>query len=77
MLSVLSARGQAEVSCEVDETNTASNALVTGVGARRVGGAVELMRPATGVISEQPSNRSETSAQWHDRAVVRRDQHGS
>ncbi|GIH19482.1 GNAT family N-acetyltransferase [Rugosimonospora africana] len=43
---VLSARGQAEVMCEVDETNVASNALMTGLGARRVGGAVELLRPA-------------------------------
>jgi ribosomal protein S18 acetylase RimI-like enzyme len=47
VFGVLSARGQAEVSCEVDETNTASNELFTSLGARRVGGAVELMRPAT------------------------------
>jgi GNAT superfamily N-acetyltransferase len=43
---VLSARGQTELSCEVDETNAASNALMAGLGARRVGGAVELLRPA-------------------------------
>lgn len=47
VFGVLAARGQAEVTCEVDETNTASNALFAGLGARRVGGAVELMRPAT------------------------------
>ncbi|GAA0907933.1 GNAT family N-acetyltransferase [Virgisporangium aurantiacum] len=46
VFGVLSARGRSEVTCEVDETNTASNALVTGLGARRVGGAVELMRSA-------------------------------
>jgi RimJ/RimL family protein N-acetyltransferase len=43
---VVSARGQAEVTCEVDETNIASNALMADLGARRTGGAVELMRPA-------------------------------
>jgi ribosomal protein S18 acetylase RimI-like enzyme len=47
VFGVLAARGESEVTCEVDDTNTASNALVTGLGARRVGGAVELMRPAT------------------------------
>lgn len=46
---VLSARGQADVSCEVDESNVASNALMAGLGARRVGGAVELLRPAVAV----------------------------
>lgn len=43
---VIAARGQAEVVCEVDETNVASNALMAGLGARRIGGAVELVRPA-------------------------------
>jgi ribosomal protein S18 acetylase RimI-like enzyme len=47
VFSVLAARGDSEVTCEVDETNTASNALVTGLGARRVGGAFEFMRPTT------------------------------
>jgi ribosomal protein S18 acetylase RimI-like enzyme len=42
---VLAARGDAEVTCEVDDANLASNALVTGLGARRAGGAVEFMRP--------------------------------
>jgi ribosomal protein S18 acetylase RimI-like enzyme len=42
---VISARGQAEVTCEVDETNVASNALMVRLGARRTGGAVELIRP--------------------------------
>jgi ribosomal protein S18 acetylase RimI-like enzyme len=47
VFSVLAGRGQTHVSCEVDETNVASNALITGLGARRVGGTVELVRPAT------------------------------
>jgi ribosomal protein S18 acetylase RimI-like enzyme len=48
VFGVLSARGQIEVDCEVDETNVASNALMIGLGARRVGGTVELCRPAAG-----------------------------
>lgn len=44
---VLHQRGRAEVSCEVDETNIASNALILGLGARRVGGSVELLRSGT------------------------------
>jgi GNAT superfamily N-acetyltransferase len=39
-------RGQPEATCEVDVTNTASNALMAGLGARRDGGNVELLRPA-------------------------------
>jgi ribosomal protein S18 acetylase RimI-like enzyme len=46
VFGVLATRGQAEVSCEVDETNVASNALMAGLGARRVGGSLELRRPA-------------------------------
>jgi GNAT superfamily N-acetyltransferase len=41
---VVHERGQPEASCEVDQANTASNALLTGIGARRTGGAVELVR---------------------------------
>jgi GNAT superfamily N-acetyltransferase len=41
-------RGQPEVSCEVDRTNTASTALLTRLGARPVGGNVELIRAAHG-----------------------------
>jgi hypothetical protein len=33
------------VTCEVDTTNAGSNRLLTGIGARRTGGFVELMRP--------------------------------
>jgi ribosomal protein S18 acetylase RimI-like enzyme len=44
VFGVLAARGDAHVPCEVDDTNLASNALVVGLGARRAGGAVELMR---------------------------------
>lgn len=45
---VLRQRGRAEVSCEVDRTNTASNALMRRLGARRVGGQVELVRARPG-----------------------------
>jgi ribosomal protein S18 acetylase RimI-like enzyme len=38
------ARGQREVETEVDETNVESNALMQRLGARRVGGAIELVR---------------------------------
>lgn len=44
---VVAARGQPEVVCEVDDTNVASNTLMAGLGARRIGGAVEMARPAT------------------------------
>lgn len=36
-------RGIGEVTAEVDATNTASNALLRGIGARRKGGSVELV----------------------------------
>jgi ribosomal protein S18 acetylase RimI-like enzyme len=39
-------RGISEVAAEVDATNTASNALLRGIGARRVGGSIELVRRA-------------------------------
>lgn len=50
VFGVLHRRGQSHVSCEVDVTNTASNALMTGIGAERVGGAVEFVcrRPPCG-----------------------------
>jgi ribosomal protein S18 acetylase RimI-like enzyme len=41
---VLHDRGLLEATCEVDQTNTASNALMTSIGARRTGGHVELVR---------------------------------
>jgi RimJ/RimL family protein N-acetyltransferase len=46
----LQQRGNAEVTAEVDVTNTASNRLLTGLGARPTGGFVELVRrrPAGG-----------------------------
>ncbi|TDC47130.1 GNAT family N-acetyltransferase [Jiangella ureilytica] len=46
VFGVLRERGEAEVVCEVDETNAGSNALFAGFGARRIGGSVELVRPA-------------------------------
>jgi ribosomal protein S18 acetylase RimI-like enzyme len=43
--AVLAARGDTSVVCEADDTNAASLALLTGLGARRYGGNVELIRP--------------------------------
>jgi ribosomal protein S18 acetylase RimI-like enzyme len=37
-------RGIGEVTAEVDAANTASNALLRGIGARRIGGSIELVR---------------------------------
>jgi ribosomal protein S18 acetylase RimI-like enzyme len=44
---VLYDRGLFEATCEVDQTNTASNALMMSLGARRTGGEVELVRRRT------------------------------
>jgi ribosomal protein S18 acetylase RimI-like enzyme len=41
------ARGITEVLAEADVSNTASTALLTGIGARRIGGSVELLRRGT------------------------------
>lgn len=41
----LHGRGKKEVSAEVDETNEASRALMSKLGARRTNGVVELVRP--------------------------------
>jgi ribosomal protein S18 acetylase RimI-like enzyme len=43
--AVLHRRGEPEVVAEVDVTNTASNSLLTSLGARRTGGSLELIRP--------------------------------
>jgi ribosomal protein S18 acetylase RimI-like enzyme len=42
--AVLHERGKAEVSTEVDEANIASVSLIRGLGARRTGGSIELIR---------------------------------
>jgi ribosomal protein S18 acetylase RimI-like enzyme len=42
---VLHERGKKEVTAEVDETNAATRSLMTKLGARRIGGSVELTRP--------------------------------
>jgi GNAT superfamily N-acetyltransferase len=42
--AVLAARGDASVAGEADDTNTASLSLLAGLGARRYGGSVELIR---------------------------------
>jgi GNAT superfamily N-acetyltransferase len=47
VLSALDARGMTSVSAEVDDTNAASISLLTGLGARRTGGSIELNRPST------------------------------
>jgi ribosomal protein S18 acetylase RimI-like enzyme len=43
---VLAERGKTEVSAEVDDTNVASMSLLEALGARRTGGAIELIRGA-------------------------------
>jgi GNAT superfamily N-acetyltransferase len=45
--SVLHDRGQAEVTAEIDDTNTASLTLLKGLGARRKSGTVEFVRRLT------------------------------
>ena len=45
---VLHERGRAEVTTEIDDANVACLALLTGIGARRVGGTVELVWRANG-----------------------------
>ena len=42
--AVLHGLGRSEVTAEVDDTNSASRALLLGLGARRVGGTVEFVR---------------------------------
>ena len=44
---VLHERGQAEVSAEIDDTDTASQTLLGGMGARRRSGTVEFVRRLT------------------------------
>ncbi len=46
-LGVLYDRGLLGATCEVDHTNTASNALMLRIGARRTGGQIELVRRRT------------------------------
>jgi hypothetical protein len=45
VFDVLHQRGTVDVVAEVDVTNTSSNRLLTGLGARRTGGTIELVRP--------------------------------
>jgi len=45
VFATLHRRGTAEVVAEVDVTNTGSNRLLTGLGAHRTGGLIELVRP--------------------------------
>jgi hypothetical protein len=45
---VLAARGDTSVVAEVDDTNVASLSLLTGLGARRYGGDMELIRRQPG-----------------------------
>jgi ribosomal protein S18 acetylase RimI-like enzyme len=42
---VLHERGRTDVTAEVDDTNTASRKLLLRLGARRVGGIIEVIRP--------------------------------
>jgi hypothetical protein len=42
VFAILQQRGKTEVVAEVDVTNTSSNRLLTGLGAHRTGGTIEL-----------------------------------
>jgi ribosomal protein S18 acetylase RimI-like enzyme len=56
--TVLAARGDTSVVGEVDDTNVASVSLLTGLGARRYGGNVELIRRQPGrPARDQPEER--------------------
>ncbi len=44
VFDVLVARGEASVTAEADDTNTSSVSLLVGLGARRYGGSVELLK---------------------------------
>ena len=56
--TVLAARGDTSVVGEVDDTNVASVSLLTGLGARRYGGNVELIRRQPGRSSrDRPEER--------------------
>jgi RimJ/RimL family protein N-acetyltransferase len=43
--AVLHERGKTDVAAEADVANTGSNTLLTGLGARRIGGSIELIFP--------------------------------
>jgi ribosomal protein S18 acetylase RimI-like enzyme len=58
VLGVLHQRGEREMTGEVDTTNAGSNRLLTGIGARRTGGFVELMRPWPAAPPPGASTRS-------------------
>ncbi len=52
---VVHERGITEVTAEIDDTNAASRTLLGGLGARRSGGTVELVRPRSrAVAAENP-----------------------
>jgi ribosomal protein S18 acetylase RimI-like enzyme len=46
VFTALCDRGIGEVAAEADAASAAANALLCGIGARRVGGSIELVRPA-------------------------------
>jgi len=51
VFSVLHERGLAEVTAEVDDTNSASFGLLRRLGARRAGGTIEVIKPMSGPMS--------------------------
>jgi GNAT superfamily N-acetyltransferase len=60
--TVLAARGETSVVGEVDDTNVASISLLTGLGARRYGGNVELIRRQPGRSARDRSEGRRPSA---------------
>jgi ribosomal protein S18 acetylase RimI-like enzyme len=47
VMTTLPARGVETVVCEIDDTNEGSLRLLLGLGARRIGGSVEMLRPGS------------------------------
>jgi ribosomal protein S18 acetylase RimI-like enzyme len=70
---VLHERGQAEVTAEVDDTNVASRALLQRLGARRAGGAVEMVRTGPPPEGRADGQAEAGDGRSHGEAAARRD----
>lgn len=58
VFATLGSRGVETVATEIDDTNDASRGLLLGLGARRVGGSVEMVRPAPDVRVARADRRT-------------------
>jgi GNAT superfamily N-acetyltransferase len=72
--AVLAARGDASVTCEVDDTNAASVSWLTELGARRYGGSAELIRrqPGRGLPDRLDVGVAEAAAEFALEEVMSR-----